>query len=101
VRDGIKSIQFSRLKGIQVDKKYSPLKSLQTVFCAWHLVKLVYQERVTVKTGGPQLEPLYHSLAGKIISQSVLIGQPDDETGSGRGFQTAVTLALPEIKDQA
>ena len=40
-----------------MDKKYPPLKSLQTVVCAWHLVKLVYQERVTVKTGRLQLEP--------------------------------------------
>jgi hypothetical protein len=84
-----------------MDKKYPPLKSLQTVVCAWHLVKLVYQERVTVKTGEAQLEPLYHSLAGKIVSQSVLTGHPDDETAPGHRFQTAVTLTLPEIKDQA
>lgn len=40
-----------------MDKKYPPLKSLQTVVCVWRLVKLVYQERVTVKTGRLQLEP--------------------------------------------
>ena len=85
-----------------MDKKYPPLKSLQTVVCVWHLVKLFYQERVTVKTGGSQLEPLYHSLAGIIMGQSALIGQPDgDETVPGHRFQTAVTLTLPEIKDQA
>jgi hypothetical protein len=40
-----------------MDKKYPSVKLLQTVVCAWHLVKLVYQERVTVKTGRLQLEP--------------------------------------------
>ncbi len=82
-------------------RKYPPLKSLQTVVCAWHLVKLVYQERVTVKTGEAQLEPLYHSLAGRIMSQSGLIDQPGDEKVPGHRFQTAVTLTLPEIEDQA
>jgi hypothetical protein len=40
-----------------MDKKYPPLKSLQTVVCAWHLVKLVYQERVTVKGAGFNWNP--------------------------------------------
>ena len=40
-----------------MDKKYPSVKLLQTVVCVWHLVKLVYQERVTVKTGRLQLEP--------------------------------------------
>ena len=53
VRDRIKSIQFSGLRGIQVGKKYPPLKSLQTVACAWSSVKLVYQERVTAKDAAP------------------------------------------------
>jgi len=34
-------------------KKYPPLKSLQTVLCAWHSVKLVYQERVAAKDAAP------------------------------------------------
>ena len=36
-----------------MDTKYPPLKSLQTVVCAWHLVKLVYQERVAAKDAAP------------------------------------------------